>query len=264
MKKIIFSSLLTLAATFVAMAQEHAIFSQYTQFPVLVNPGYTGFDDDHQLLLKMRSNWAGFPGAPKSYAVQYNGGVTDKLGLGAGLFTENIGSQTFNKFNINYAFRFKMKSTKIGIGLSTDFINSSIESSLLVNPLVDGSDQALENAVTGQRIFSATAGIYGTYADRFMFGLSFPSAIRTRLDDAPVVEGADDENGGLGKYYILQLGYTLDVPGQNFKLVPSMSLRKIREVPYQIDFNLRGLFFDDKLVAVLPTALKIKALCLSK
>jgi type IX secretion system PorP/SprF family membrane protein len=247
MKKI-FSTLLLAAGIYVAgQAQEQAIYSQYMQYPVLVNAATTGFENNQQVLFNLRNNWNGFPGAPTTYTMMYNGALTNKLGLGAGLFNEKIGSQSVMRFNINYAFRFQVSTAKVAMGLSTEFMNRSVTSSIYENPLVEVGDEILQDAVDGQRVFSASPAVYLENEGKLFAGLSFPGAIRARLDQAPVA--GEDESANLLQYYIFNAGYKLNVPGQNFMVVPSFALRKLRDVPYQIDFNLKGLFLEEKLIA---------------
>ena len=82
-------------------AQEQAIYNQYQVFPVLVNPGYTGFDDEHQFLGNARSTWTGFPGRPTNFTAMYHGPVGDKLALGGGIFSEKIGDVSTSVFPPN-------------------------------------------------------------------------------------------------------------------------------------------------------------------
>ena len=246
MKKAFFTLLYVLIAV-AAFSQEQAIYSQYQVFPILINPGYTGFENTHQVLANARSTWTGFPGKPTDYTVMYNGPVTDKLALGAGLFSEKIGDLTTVKLQLNYAFRFKIQKAQIGLGLSTEFLRRQASSDLLSDPLVDRNDSALEGLVDGQQIFDATIGTHILYDERLFVGLSLPNTIRTRLDEVPVEE--PNTGGSLFQHYVFQLGYILDVPSQNFKVVPSLTMRKFRDTPYQIDLNVQGRFLEDKLIA---------------
>lgn len=246
MKKAFFTLLYALFAV-AAFSQEQAVYSQYQVFPVLINPGYTGFENTHQVLANARSTWTGFPGKPTDYTLMYNGPVTDKLALGAGVFSEKIGDLTTFKLQLNYAFRFKIQKAQIGLGLSTEFLRRQASSDLLSDPLVDRNDSALEGLVDGQQIFDATIGTHILYDERLFVGLSLPNTIRTRLDEVPVEE--PNTGGSLFQHYVFQLGYILDVPSQNFKVVPSLTMRKFRDTPYQIDLNVQGRFLEDKLIA---------------
>lgn len=244
MKKAIFT-LAFAFATLAAFAQEQAVYSQYHVFPVLINPGYTGFEDKHQFLVNARSSWTGFPGRPNTYTLMYNGPVGDKLALGGGLFSEKMGDISSTKLMLNYAFRFKIQKAVIGLGLSTEFLNRKADAGLLDNNLVDVNDATLESLVDGQQIFDASVGVHMLYDERFFLSMALPNTVRTRLDEVVVDEVSSDKVG----HYIFQLGYVLNMPNQNFKIVPSLTVRKLRNTPSQIDINVQGRFLEDKLIA---------------
>lgn len=229
-----------------AFAQEQAIYNQYQLFPILFNPGYTGFEDEHQFLGNARSTWTGFPGKPNNFTAMYHGPVGDKLALGGGLFSEKIGDVSTMKLQFNYAFRFRIQKTRIGIGLSTEFLNRRADSDLLVHPLVDNNDDVLEGLTDGQQIFDASVGAHVLYDERFFLSVALPNTVRARLDDVPIDEQTSQSS--LFEHYIFQIGYIVNVKNQNFKLVPSIAFRQIRDTPFQVDVNLQGRFLDDKLI----------------
>lgn len=247
MKKAIFTIIFGMSAI-AAFAQEQAVYSQYQVFPILVNPGYTGFEDQHEFIGNARSTWTGFPGQPTNFTFMYSGPVGDKLALGGGLFSEKVGDVTTLKLQVNYAFRFRIQKAQIGLGLSTEFLNRRADPSLLSNALVDSNDDVLESLTEGQQIFDASVGAHIVYDDRLLLSLSMPNTVRTRLDEVPVA-GSTEERGSLFQHYIFQIGYIANIPSQNFKLIPSLTIRQIRDTPFQVDVNLQGRFMDDKLIA---------------
>ena len=231
-----------------AVAQEQAVYAQYQIHPVLINPGYTGFENKHEIIGNVHSSWTGFSGAPTAYTLLYTAPVGDKLALGGGVFSEKSGNQNVMKLQLNYAFRFQIQKARIGLGLSTDFINRNLKSSLLDDPLVQTNDPLVEQSVNGQSIFDATIGTYLMYDDRFFVSLSLPNAIRTRLDDV-LVEEDDQQRTTLFEHYIFQFGYIANVVSQNFKIIPSITMRNVRDTPYQVDLNVQGRFLEEKLIA---------------
>jgi len=247
MKKVLFTLAFALT-TLAAFAQEQAVYSQYHVFPVLINPGYTGFEGNHQFFANARTSWAGFPGRPNTYTLMYNGPVGDKLALGGGLFSEKAGDMSTTKLMFNYAFRFKIQKAAIGLGLSTEFLNRKADAGLLAddNRLVDRNDATLESLVDGQQIFDASVGAHLLYDERFFLSLALPNTVRTRLDEVVVDENSNEKGGN---HYIFQVGYILNVPNQNFKIIPSLTARKLRNAPSQIDINVQGRFLEDKLIA---------------
>jgi type IX secretion system PorP/SprF family membrane protein len=246
MKKTLFS-LIFGAFAVGAFAQEQAIYTQYQLFPILVNPGYTGFQDEHEFLGNVRSTYTGFPGKPTAYTLMYSGPVGDKLALGGGIFSENIGDINTLKLQFNYAFRFRVQKTRIGLGLSTEFLNRRANPDLLSNPLVDPNDDVLENLTDGEQIFDASVGAHILYDERLFVSVSLPNTVRAQLDDVPVE--SDEQRGSVFQHYIFQLGYILDLKKQGFKLIPSLAFRQIRDTPFQVDLNLQGRFLEDKLIA---------------
>jgi len=245
MKKTIYTLLFTFFALS-AFAQEQAIYSQYQIFPVLINPGHTGFDNQHQFIGNVRSSWAGFPGAPRSYTFLYTGPVGDRLALGGGMFSETIGSQRLFRLQANYAFRFQLQKMRVGIGLTTEFLRRSIDNDVLDDPIINPNDPILEDLADGQQLFDASLGIHALYDERFFISLALPNTVRARLDQVPLAN--EGPSGRLFEHYFFQLGYIVDVPSQGFKIVPSIALRNLRNVPYQVDINLQGRFLDEKLI----------------
>jgi type IX secretion system PorP/SprF family membrane protein len=248
MKKTFFT-LLLVAFGVAAYSQEQAIYSHYQVFPVLINPGYTGFDNQHQLLINARNTWSGFPGAPQSYTALYHGPVGDKLALGGGVFAEKIGDQNLFRLQLNYAFRLRSKNNKFqaGIGLTTEFLRRSINNSVLSDPTINPNDPTLEDLANGQQIFDASVGIHTLFDNRFFVDLALPNTIRARLDEVPVQD--QTTQSGLFSHYVFQFGYIADVASQGFKLVPSLAIRNFRNAPYQVDLNLQGRFLEEKLIA---------------
>lgn len=239
---------LGLFAAATLFAQEQAVYSQYPVYPVLVNPGYTGFEDQHQFLANVRSTWAGFPGRPNTYTLMYHGPVGDKLALGGAIFSEKIGALNTLKLQLNYAFRFQIQKAKIGLGLTTEFLNRRLSNDALTDPNVQRGDDVLEANVDGQRIFDASVGTHILYDEKFFVSLAFTNTARVRLDAIAVASSANEERNAFLGHSIFQLGYIIALPGQGIKVVPSLAVRKVRDTPTQIDVNLQGRFMDDKLI----------------
>lgn len=229
------------------MAQETGVYSQYQVFPILVNPGYTGFSERHEFVANAKRTWINFPGAPSNYTVMYNGPIGERLALGAGLLSENLGNVNLAKLQLNYAFRFQVQKAKVGIGLSSEFIRRNANGNLLDHPLVGPRDPIVENYVNGQSLFDASLGVHMLYDNKFFFSLASPSTVRTRLDAIPGLE-AEDTRDGLLRHYFLQLGYIVDIPKQDFRFIPSIAVRNLRDTPFQVDINLQGRFLAEKLI----------------
>jgi type IX secretion system PorP/SprF family membrane protein len=242
-----FFTILFCAISLAAFAQEQGISSQYQMFPVLLNPGLTGIDNKHEIIANARSSWTGFTGAPSTFNLMYHGPLGDKLALGGGIFADNQGDLNTLRLQGNYAFRFKLQKALIGIGLTTEYLRTQARIGLLSNPLVDGNDDVLENATNGQQIFDATLGIHALYDNRFFVSLAAPNSVRARLDASAT--SVPEERGRLLQHYVFQLGFILNTPDQSVKIIPSLALRNIRDLPYQLDINVQARFLEEKFIA---------------
>lgn len=248
MKKVLFLLVSGFMAATSLLAQEAATYSQYQLYPVLYNPGVTGFSGNHEFILNARKTQTGFPGTPVSYTAMYHGSVGDKLGLGGMIFSEKIGDMNTTKLQGNYAFRFRLQKAQVGIGLTTEFIRSGVDASLLSNNLIDPTDQTLEDHTSGVQVFDASAGVHMLYDEKLFVALAIPNTVRARLDQAPA-DAVAVTNVEENARYVFHFGYILNRPAQGYRLIPSLAIRSFRNVPLQVDVNMQGRFLDDKLIA---------------
>lgn len=247
MKKLLTIALIAIGFQW-ATAQDEAVFTHYHINPILINPAHAGFTELHHIQMNLRNQWAGFPGAPSTYMVNYNGPIGKTLGLGLNILSEEIAQISRVRFGLNYAFRFKADDLDFGIGFSTEFQSFSVANSVLSQPapIFESGDFLIQDAVDGQRTFDATLGFFGTYKENTFFGFSFPDLVSARLDDEA---NGDETDGSSFRSYIFQLGNRFEFDGNDFTLTPSLLVRKLMDIPFQVDLNLLAGFVDDKVQA---------------
>jgi len=239
---IIIALVITIASR--ADAQQEAVYTQYNLNPAWVNPAYSGFNDNHNIFLNYRNNWADFEGAPRNFSANYHGAVTDRIGLGVLVGNENIGELSDFRAGLAYAYRFGDKSWKMSIGLTTEYQSYSLNGSVLSNPNVNPNDPILTEALDGVQFFNVGAGFYGEYNDRLFVGLSLPRMINARIDE---INFGEDENEFL-RYFTFMAGYRMPLADYDIKLEPSIFLKRVESVDLQVDVNLKALFLDEQLV----------------
>lgn len=241
MKKI-FILLLFVGMVQMAKAQDEAVFTHHAFNPTLINPAAAGFDaEHHNLFLNFRSAFTSFPGAPKSYALSYNGPVLKQIGLGAMVYSESIAGITRTRAQLSYAFNYSIEDVKVGLGLSTEMHRMRVDNDELSNPLND-VDQVLMDATDGERAFDATAGIYAGYKDLVYVGAAFPNLVRKDLSD---IAGKGD---GLLTAFAFTLGGRFDVNDYKVKLQPQILIKKVRTLDLQTDINLIASFLKEQLI----------------
>jgi hypothetical protein len=50
-------------------------------------------------------------------------------------------------------------------------------------------------------------------------------------------------------YYFFNFGYIFSPQAADYKLIPSIAIRSVRDVPYQVDLNLQARVLQDRLIA---------------
>ena len=217
----------------------------YTLNPVLINPAASGFDQEHHnVFINIRSAYTNFPETPKTYALSYNGPIGKRLGLGAMLYTENVAAMTRYRAQLSYAFRYDIKEVKMSVGLSTEWHRITLNNNLSSSPFLAEylEDSVIEEAMDGITDFDATLGIYGSYKSLF-FGISSPGLIRGELDR---ISGKADS--GPFQFFTANVGGNIFLNDGKIKLMPSLLLKKVRNVDFQTDVNLIASFLKDQLL----------------
>lgn len=228
------------------MAQDQAIFSHYNINPILINSAVAGFKGEHQALFNARMQWAGFPGAPRTLMAQYHGPLSQSFGVGLGVLTESAAEINRLKVQLNYAFRFKVQeSLEVAAGFATELHQIRLNNDVGSSAFIDLGDRIISNNMNGVRFLDASVAVYATYKKNTFGGFSLNNLVRSRLDDVV----SPTENESFLSYYTFFLGHRFDVEDLNFSLEPSVMIQQIRDVPFQMDINLKAGFLDDQLLA---------------
>lgn len=247
MKKFFLLTLLAFAAALTQVrAQDQAIFSHYNINPILIHPAAAGFSGQHQLLLNARMQWTGFPDAPQTFMAQYNGPLSKSFGIGFGVLSESAAQLQRLRAQLNYAIRFPLGDDwEMAGGFSAEMHQIRLQGSVSENGFIDLGDRIIDANMDGARFLDASVGVYGTFRKNTFGGLSFTNLVRSRLDGLV----SPNEKESLFNYYVFYLGHKFEVEELKFTIEPSVMARQIRDVPFQMDINLKAGFLDDQLLA---------------
>ena len=225
----------------VRLIGEQSTYTTYYLNPVLVNPGATGYEEYHQIVLNYRNAWAGFTDSPSTGTLSYNGPIGNRIGLGILAYTDSFGAFNTNKGQVSFAYNLDLPNNKLGVGISLEYIQHKLSGNAVTNPLVDVSDTEIIARLNGSRYFDAGFGIFGIYDNKITYGVSLPSVISQRLDD--------DSSELLGRDFsvIANLGYKFDIIDKDLVIEPSIYAKKLNLVPFHVDVNLRLGLLDEKL-----------------
>lgn len=181
MKKIFTAVFFLLAGTFSclsAFAQQDVQFSQYMFNSLYINPAYAGYREQWNVNVFYRSQWAGFPGAPKTFSAAADGTVNDgRIGLGIQVVSDKLGAQNNTAMYGSYAYRIPMDETgerTLALGIGAGFIQQKLDIAAL-SPAAQ-NDALLMNARKTAFMPDARVGIYYN-SERLYAGLSADNLI---------------------------------------------------------------------------------------
>lgn len=224
------------------VAQDEAIFSHYNIMPVLINPSAAGFGNMHQFQLNARAQWSGFADAPTTYAAQYNGPLGDNFGLGVGVLTESAAQMNRVRAHLNYAFRFQVSDmVKLSAGFSAEYQQVRLDNGIAGNIFFQEGDQIIEDFMDGRGVFDASLGFFSSFNENTQVGLSFTNLVRSRISNM----GIEDNNESVLSHYIFYAGHKIKM--DDLTLEPSLLVRNVRDVPSQLDINLKASFLNETL-----------------
>lgn len=247
-----------LAVAFSAKAQDQAIFQNYQNAPILINPGATGFNNASNLMANFRSQWSGFPGAPTTYSVNYHGAVSDNIGLGANVLGETAASLTRYRFQANFGYRFPLGSlAKMAIGVSPEFSTVRLSNEAVSNPLYEAGDVLIEEFTGGQQVIDITLGFLAEIKNRAnldptserrsgktTIGLAFPNLLVARLNDI----ASSEPSSSPFRYFSMYVAHRVYINSQDISFEPSLLVRRIQDAPSTVDINVKAGFLQDVLV----------------
>jgi type IX secretion system PorP/SprF family membrane protein len=245
MKKSLLIILFATAFMAKVSAQDEAIFGHYLINPVIINPAFSGISGKYQIFGHLKSQWTGFPGQPKTYALSMNAPLAQNVGLGGMLLTEKFGILDRTRAQLSYAYHYDdaKKGFKAGFGFSTEFHSTRIDAGVAQDPFYDPFDKVVETNIKSVSFFDATAGAYVVLNDKATFSLALPNLIRARL--GVVSNDSIAKEKTFLKQFIFSGGYKIKMDRMTFE--PSLVARKVYQAPFEVDLNMTGRFFDDKL-----------------
>ena len=235
MKKILL--IIFILSSLVSNAQQDAQASMYFFNPLNYNPAYAGTRGSLNLTAVHRSQWVGWEGAPRTQFLSIHAPIVRKrIGLGANLSYDNIGSRSNLSAMGNFAYHLQLnsKSLRLSFGASAGINSNQYDfNGLIVN---DNTDI---NYLTSNKTLSPNfgAGIY-LHSNKGYLGFSLPRLIEKSIDN-------NTSKSFLKRHYYLTSGYVFNVNSVT-DIKPSILIKYTQNAPITVDFNY-SMFFYNKL-----------------
>lgn len=223
--------LLSLLLTFLfssSYSQIDPLYAQYLNNPVLINPAYTGLNNNLTAALSYRRQWSGFDGNPVTANVNAQFSLLEnKLGLGIILVQDRIGPNLNTEAYTTYSYKISTESGGVfSFGLQAGLINYRSDNGKLnaydITDPAFSSNQSLTKASFGAGIIFRT--------ERLFVGLSVPRMLKQENTYEEVVTSLYKQHLYFNFAYVFFLS-------EHVRFKPSVLLKGVQGSPVSIDYN---------------------------
>lgn len=224
-----------LASYTLAFAQQDAQYTMYFFNSLAYNPAYAGSVGLTSLTAIYRHQWAGFDGAPRTFAASIHSPIANqKMGLGFMLENDRLGIHNRLSAFGSYAYHIPMNDkVKLSLGLNAGMLYYTSNWADAPNP-IDITDPNFQNTQT-KVLPNIGLGAY-LYSERYYVGLSVPHLLEGTLDNISALSKYD-------RHYFLTGGVVIDL-NDKLRFKPSALLKYVPNAPLEADINLSFLLND--------------------
>lgn len=237
--------LMLLAFTFQKVsAQQSSLFSHYYWNEQYYNPSYVGSKDMLHAQVLNRLQWVGMDGAPNTISASVHSPLRkENIALGVNFYNDRIGALTSNGITAQYAYRLKFKDGKytlsLGVQGGAEFRN--------VHAAKLHTDDGLPDIIAPNEFEKSWMPIFGAgmyfYSENFSLGFGIPQLLPASI--------FKDEKWGMKPVteYFISAAYQWNIV-DNFRLLPTTTIKILPHQPTQAEFNLNGVFYDKFLAGL--------------
>jgi type IX secretion system PorP/SprF family membrane protein len=238
--KSIFTILLTGLLSFVAGAQQDAMYTHYMYNTLAVNPAYAGSRDALSITALHRSQWIGFKGSPITQTLTVHTPVLSKnIGMGLSFINDKIGPTNTTALYLDFSYRIVFdKNSYLAFGLKGG-MNMRYQGFAELD-VVDPNDPSLLNNVRSQFLPNFGFGIY-YYTDKYYAGVSIPKLLENNFETNSTVGTTNLASEERHYYFIAGTIFDLN---ESIKLKPTTFVKVTNGAPIEADITASFIFND--------------------
>ena len=227
MKKIFFI-LIVVCKSVEVLAQQDPLYALYINNPVVINPGFTGINNNLTANLSYRTQWSAFDGNPTTMAATGHISLKEnKMGAGALLVSDRIGETTTTSASRMYAYKINFKDNVFSFGMQAGLINYKTDPGQLnLNP------NALDDpsfAQVSETKFNLGAGAV-LKNEKYLVGLSVPRMLGNTFETT-------GQNVQIYQQHFYLFGSYIYFLNDRILLKPSVLFKGVKGAPISTDLN---------------------------
>lgn len=232
MRKLFLYILLILFLGAPAFGQLEPLLDQHQLNGLAINPAYTGSLDALNVGIHSRVQWTGFDGAPRTLTLWAHTPMKNKkVNLGLLLMGDRLGSKTETGVILNYAYRMRLGSGKLSLGLGAGISHLTTDMDKI--HYADEGDPLLQNPGQSYVMPEFSLGVY-YHHEKYFAGFSMPFFMSHFTTDAngkyQMAFRPEDAN------YMLYGGYLFRA-SEDINILPSTLLKVNPGDASQIDIR---------------------------
>ncbi len=228
----------------VAFAQQDGMLNQYMFNKSLVNPAYTGTNDDISSVLISRNQWINFEGAPRSNSFSIHAPISYfNMGIGGYVISDQIGPLHDVTLMGGYAYHVKFYESTLSFGMNVGFKYSSLNTDKVSG--YDSGDQYTGLGVDENFMPDASLGVY-YFTGNYYVGFSAKQLIGNRysfVESKSDTEETWSMGSNLDRHYYLMGGFVYYLT-DNILMRPSGLVKYVKNSDPQVDLNMSFLIND--------------------
>ncbi|MBK7650265.1 MAG: PorP/SprF family type IX secretion system membrane protein [Flammeovirgaceae bacterium] len=105
-------------ASLSAFGQQDPLYSQYLINPLVINPAYSGLNNNFNVMVGYRTQWTGLDGQPQTFnASAHTSLVNKKVGAGILVTHDQIGNLKTTEANATFAYKLNFEESTFSFGM---------------------------------------------------------------------------------------------------------------------------------------------------
>lgn len=237
--QLLFTTLLLTCLGLTAKAQQDPVFAHYWQLESQYNPAAVGRTPQLNICAAYQMHAMGYDDAGSTmYAgadIALQLGKT-RHGLGISFQNDKIGLFSQKRFNLQYAYHFKLWGGTLSVGAAADMLAETIEGSKV--DLGDSNDPAFPSTDLNGSRFDVSAGLF--YSHRHWYA-GFGALHLT----APTINMGETNEYNVKRVYNFTAGYNIQPRGSFLTITPS-TLLQYDGTAFRADITARVTYSHNK------------------
>jgi type IX secretion system PorP/SprF family membrane protein len=208
-------------------AQVDPLYAQYLNNPLLINPAYSGLNNNFNASLTYRKQWAGFDGSPTTVNASAHTSLFDnKMGVGLIILQDKAAINKNTDIQATYAYKLELKDKILSFGLQAGLINYKSNNSAL-NPRDPGAPEFQGNQSFSKPTFGAGVILK---SERYFVGFSVPRMLKATASIGGLQTDLYQQHFYLTGAYVIFLN-------ERIRFKPAALFKGVKGAPVSTDLN---------------------------